>query len=421
MYLIRNPIRSILLQDAASGFAARIIPGLFSIATIPVLVRYLGPERYGAIGIFLTIQMLSGLLEIGFTTGVARQAAWLTGNNAAADKFSSLLRSFEIPYLVIAVLIAVGGILFGEGILSGAFRLRPQTIDLGDLGVGFIFACVAARFPFALYTGYLSGRGQIRKANLILLITELLRIIGAVVVVVCIGPMLSVFFGWQFLVALVATTAAYVESWRMTPARNGRVAPDWRTMLEIRGMIFSAGQMTVLFIIANSLDKLLLPWFISAADYGRYVAVSQLSISLYLILQPAWAAAHPRMISLFAVNDVSSARTMFIAVAGAMTAIWCAFMLAVSIAYPSILVLWLGFAGAGYGVVLIALCAGYGLCALSHFALSVHQAASAIFPKSIDLLCCNRLRSRHRVSVAGPDQCGFCSCYLVGGVCYSFS
>ncbi|MEP7030201.1 MAG: hypothetical protein ABI830_04640, partial [Pseudolabrys sp.] len=387
MSMIPNVLKSRVLQDIASGLTARIVAGIAAIIAVPVLVHTLGPERYAAIGLFLTVQMLGGLLDIGFSTGLGRQAAWLTGINAGREKFATLLRSFEIPYLAIAAAITILGTIFGQAFLIAVFKFDPQTLGLDHLGVILIFAAVGIRFPFNLYINYLSGRGKIQRANLILLATELLRIIGAVILVVWFGPYLSIFFGWQVFVATTAVAILYVASWRITPTDTARIVPEWRNLHEIRGLMWGASNMIVLFIAANAIDKLLLPRFIGAAEYGLYVATGQLALSVFLIVQAVWAALNPRLLASIAAKDAKATRGVFLIATGLMTALFCGFMIATMIATPSVLRIWIGSAASHYDasasrfdIVLVALCAGFGMAGLSYLALTIHQAASRYFP-----------------------------------------
>lgn len=378
--IARTLLTSSALQNVASGIAARILPGLASLVAVPVLIHVLGPARYAAIGLFLTIQALCGLLDIGLSTGATRQAAWLTGEKAGPERFSSLLRSFEIPYFAIAAAIVVVGTLIGAPILAAAFHFDPKTLELGQLEIFFMFATIACRFTFSLYIAYLSGRGRINLANLIYLIVELLRILGALTVVLWVGPLLSVFFGWQLLLGVAAMATVYFASWHITPTGLARIVPDWHSMLAIRGVVLGAGKVTGLFILTNSLDKLLLARFVSAADFGFYVATGQLAFALFMIVQPVAAALQPRLLTAFAADDFATARRWFLTAAGLMTALYCAFIVAAMIATPAILTLWIGAAAPRFEVVFIALSAGFGLAGLSNLTLTIHQAAARYFP-----------------------------------------
>ena len=365
-------------QDVTSGLAARVLPGLASILAVPLLVQVLGPQHYAAIGIFLTVQALSGLLDVGLAATISRQAAWLTGTNAAPREFAALLHSFEIPYLAIVAVILLTGLFAGPAILNGAFHLEPEAIGLNGTGTILLFASIGVRFPFALYSNYLSGRRFIQTVNYIFLITECARILGALALMLWIEPDLSLFFAWQFLSGLIASAAVIAFSYKITLV--ARVAPNWRGLMELRGVMFGAGQMLFLFVVAGNIDKFFLPRFVSAAEYGLYVAVGQLAISNFLIIQPVWAAFHPRLVAAMAANDARSAQQAFLSAAGVMAALCCAFVVGAMTATPAILHLWVGERGAGFDLVLVLIAVGYGLFGLSHLVLTIHQAAGRYFP-----------------------------------------
>ena len=193
-----------------------------------------------------------------------------------------------------------------------------------------------------------------------------------------VAPNLSLFFAWQFLTGLFAAVVTAVAAYRIT--NPARVPPNWRGMMEIRGVLFGAGQMLLLFAIASSLDKFFLPRFVSAADYGIYVAIGQLAIGNFIVIYPIWAAFHPRLLAAIAANDARSIRQTFLSAAGVMIALCCAFIVGTMIATPAILHLWVGPRETGFELVLILVAAGYGLLAMSHLALTIHQAAGRYFP-----------------------------------------
>ena len=67
------------MQDVASGLAARVLPGLASVLVVPLLVHILGAQQYAAIGIFLTVQALSAVLDVGLATSISRAGGMVDG------------------------------------------------------------------------------------------------------------------------------------------------------------------------------------------------------------------------------------------------------------------------------------------------------------------------------------------------------
>src|SRR5215831_13057842 len=258
---IARILNSVALKDVGSGLAARILPGLAQIVAVPVLLHLLGPAHYAAIGLFLTVQTLASLLDIGISSAIARQSAWLTGAGADAKTFVSLLRGFEIPYLAITGAILVAAILGGYSFIDLAFGIHPRSVGLDPLAAALLFGTVIVRLPFGIYFGYLSGRRHIQAANVILMTTDLVRILGALALVVLVDANLSIFFGWQFAVAAASVAIARKYSRRITAFPFRQATPDWQTLRELFWIMLGAGQMQSLFVVANTLDKIVLPRF----------------------------------------------------------------------------------------------------------------------------------------------------------------
>jgi len=371
-------LKSVAMRDVASGLAARVVPGLASVLAVPLLVHVLGPQHYAAIGIMLTVQALSMLLDVGLATSIGRQAAWLTGVNASSREFGAMLHSFEIPYLFVTAIVLLIGTLAGRSILTVVFHLEPESIGLSSAGIVFLFASIGVRFPFWLYFSYLSGRRYIQTANYIFLMAECARILGGLALMIWVAADLSLFFFWQLLVGVIASAVAVAVAYKITGVV--RVPPAWSGLMELRGVLLGAGQMLLLSGLANNLDKFFLPRFVSAAEYGIYVAVAQLAISNFLIVHSVWAAFHPRLLGAMAARDNKSTHQAFLSAAGVMIALCCAFMVGTMTATPAILHLWVGDRGKGFGWVLILIVAGYGLVGLLDLAISIHQAAGRYFP-----------------------------------------
>jgi len=59
---------------------------LMGIIFIPVYINILGIDSYGLIGIYTSLQALSGLLDIGLSNTLNREMARLSGQLAGAGK-----------------------------------------------------------------------------------------------------------------------------------------------------------------------------------------------------------------------------------------------------------------------------------------------------------------------------------------------
>ena len=92
-------IKSSLMQLFGRGSA--LIVGLIS---VPIYLSYLGAEKYGVVGIYISLQTLLCIIDFGLPTSANRQIAIMQNERKSATQIFSLIRSFEILFFCIAIM-----------------------------------------------------------------------------------------------------------------------------------------------------------------------------------------------------------------------------------------------------------------------------------------------------------------------------
>lgn len=366
--------------DITLVLAARIVPGVLSLLAVPFYIRTLGAENYGAVGFFLAIQMVVGMLDFGLATAVLREISWLTGQKAPANQFLTLLRTFEIPFWITACVISAIGIFFGQALLGAIFSIDATRSSIGFPVSALIFIAASGRFPFSVYFAYLSGLGYTGRANIAVLVLDTLRTIGTVLLLF-VSPSLMAFFGWQ---AFAAVATSLICAWiarRSSPRSHGSAAYNWSLYKDLRSLMVGTGLYYVVHGVAYNLDKILLPRFLDAADFGHYVAIGQLAVIAFWVPHAVWWAQNPRILAALATSNTRSGVETYALTATLMSAICSATILAVYLAAPALVRIWIGASDSGnFGYVLIMLTLGNAAYALSHLAQSIQQAAKTMVP-----------------------------------------
>ena len=98
---------TILKKNIAANFAGSLLQALMALLFIPLYIKYLGIEAYGLIGLFMTMQALFMLLDMGLGATVNREMARLSVLPDKAQEMRDLVRSLEVIYWCIAVLIGM--------------------------------------------------------------------------------------------------------------------------------------------------------------------------------------------------------------------------------------------------------------------------------------------------------------------------
>ena len=171
-----------LKASIVSGLLARFMTALGHLLLAPVYLHFLGPSEYGWVGVYLTVTALSALLDLGLSQALTREVAQSGGTAGAQPDLRGLVRTFELVFIVLAVvlclIIGLGGPRFASTWLElDAVEPRRAAMIFALIGGG-----VAATFVSGMYVATLNGLHRQPLANALSLATFVVRSGGAALV-----------------------------------------------------------------------------------------------------------------------------------------------------------------------------------------------------------------------------------------------
>src|ERR1700693_5376812 len=89
------------------NFLGRGWGAFLSIAFTPLYIKFLGMEAYGLIGVFITLQALLGILDMGLGTAANREMAVLSAGEGNVPQIRNFVRTLEWIYWGVAICIAI--------------------------------------------------------------------------------------------------------------------------------------------------------------------------------------------------------------------------------------------------------------------------------------------------------------------------
>ena len=291
-----------LKQNILANYLGNGWTAVMSLVFIPLYLHFLGIEAYGLVGMFVTLQAMFGLLDLGLGATLNRELARLNVQADKAGEMRQLLRTLEVIYWAVAALI-------GAVVLSLApflahnwvhpEKLTPATVQQAFMIMGLALAC---QWPLAFYSGGLMGLQRQVSLNVINISTATLRGVGAVLLLWLVSPTIQAFFIWQVAVGALQTLAVGWWLWRILPAGGppARFHPQ-----VLRGVWrFAAGMsgIAVMSVILINLDKIILSKLLTLEMFGYYTLAGVAAASLYRFIYPIVTAIYPRFTQLVALG-----------------------------------------------------------------------------------------------------------------------
>lgn len=302
---------SIIKRNIAANFGSSIWTGLMGLVFVPLYIHFIGIEAYGLVGFFTMLLALFGLFDLGLSSTLNREMARLAVREGNAQEMRDLVRTTEIPYWAIGLLISVFVIAMSSFIAFhwvNAEKLSPKTVRTAIMLMGL---AVAFQWPISLYSGGLMGLQRQVSLSLINVAVATFRGLGAVLILWLISPRIEAFFSWQIFVSAIHAVFIAVFLWRSLP--NASEAPRFRRDLLSNISRFAVGitGIAVLSTILTQLDKVILSRLLSLETFGYYSLANVVAISLYRFITPVFSATFPRLTNLVSLGDTEEISRLY--------------------------------------------------------------------------------------------------------------
>ncbi len=283
-----------------ANFAGKAWSGVFSLAFVPIYIRLMGVEVYGLLGIFMSLSALLALLDMGLSATLNRELSRLSVAEDSAQESRNLVRTFEIIYWGIGVLIGVVVVVLAPLIAKywiNSTNVSNETVEQALLIMGML---LAFQWPGAIYTGGLRGLQRQVVFNVIKSVSIMVQHFGAVLVLLFVSPSILLFFLWQSFVALLTTIVLAVWLWKSLPKSGNKSRFDKRLL--VKNWRFASGMMgiSLVTIFLTQIDKIILSKMLTLEMFGYYMLAFSVANVLISIVHPVYSALFPRLSQLAA-------------------------------------------------------------------------------------------------------------------------
>jgi len=274
----------------------------------PWYVSQLGLGGYGIVGLWLMMQVMIGLLDMGIGATLIKGLADARPGNGSLEAKRDLLRTLEVIYWGIAATMTLALVLASGWIAGQWLRADETATDTLDTVLRLMAVTLGLQFPGALYSNGLTGLQAHARMNAMQIVGNTLRY-GAGAGVLLWSPDLVWFFVVQIVVAAMQTLVTRTLVWKLISQPDSRAA-SFRLDLVRNTLRFSTGMaLTAVWavLLANA-DRIVLSKMVSTEELGKYAVAFAGSALLQLGIQPFYRTYFPRYAELVSLADTARLR-----------------------------------------------------------------------------------------------------------------
>jgi len=290
-------------KNIAANFGGSLWTALVSLLFIPIYLHFLGVEAYGLVAIFATLLAMFAVLDMGLNQTLTREIARLAVLPDSAREMRDLLRTLEIPYVGMGLIIGLVVVLIAPWIAHEWINNQTLPTSTVQTAVMLMGLMIAIQWPLGFYSGGLVGLQEQVKLNYINSIMQTVRGVASALVLWQLSPTIEAFFLTQFATSVMHILIIRLLLWRKLPFDPH--PPRFRTDL-LRGLWRFAAGVTGIGLISSllmQLDKIILSKLLSLEMFGYYAIANVVSMNVYRLFGPIYSAIYPRLTNLVSLGS----------------------------------------------------------------------------------------------------------------------
>ncbi len=297
---------SLPARNAASSYFAVFWMGILSVTTAPIYIHILGIAEWGLVAACLSLQLLSSIIDVGFSQIVPKWVAQTINNPSFR---LGLVRYLRRIYFTLGLGLFVLLQLFAGFLAHDWFRAGVEADGL-ELAIRMVSFQLLFQFINNLNTGVWNGLERQVTANVRACFFGTLKHSVTITALLLTSPQAWI-YGMSFAIVALAELLANTRHISRTLLRVGESEKmesfDKSAFLK-EYFFLSGGILTGL--LASFLDRLILSRTVDTEYFGIYATVLALALSFLQLQSPITRAYFPALVRQFSSTGLLQASVM---------------------------------------------------------------------------------------------------------------
>src|SRR5437868_308000 len=261
-----------IVRGTAAAMVARGIGSLTGIITVPLTVRYLGAERYGAWMTISSVLVFLGFSDFGLASSLTNALGKAFGENDR-ERARRYVATTLFALCIVAILLVLAGITFARPIARVIFPSVNPSLLGGEIIPALIISLsiFALNFPLMVTNRVLAAYQENATANLWIMASSVANLIGILLVIWFHGalPLLVLGSAGAGLV-VTAISSIWLFGWHKPWLAPVRSAADLKFARELFSTSWKFFIINVSWIVNSQTDNVIIAHYLGAAQVTPY-------------------------------------------------------------------------------------------------------------------------------------------------------
>lgn len=313
-----------LKKNVIANFLGNGYVVILQFALVPFLLKYLGTEAYGLVGIYMTLLAALNMLDMGLSPALSRELARLSAIPNAHNLMRITVTTLESIYFAIAILIVLAFFFISPWLVHHWLNNNTLPSETVITCLRLIGAQCALQFMTNFYTNGLNGLQHMVRANYVLSLNHTLRAFFGLLVLIQMSANVEFYFLSQLIMTfvglLLTAHALYKKLPSLNPQANKKI--NFEDRIKARFSMerldackrFATGMAitSVLTFFIMQTDKIIVSKLVSLEEFGYYTVAVSIAVTIAGAAGLVSKSVLPRMTQLIAINDIETTKSLYL-------------------------------------------------------------------------------------------------------------
>lgn len=283
-------------KNIIANYSGNIFMLIINILLVPLYLKYLSVEEYGIITFFASLMSVFVILDIGLGLTINKEVATSQAEEKKLNSTSDIIRSFEIVYWSMALLIGLILFSFSEWIAVSWLNVEYIKKDDLTLIVSLMGLALIFRWPISFYENVLSGFQKMVKINTIKIIIGIFNFGFLFFLFSFFNLEIKGYFLFLALVYFIQTGLLTSTVWKVKNLTFSKAKFYLSILKRNKSYILGIGIYSVTGTLYVAIDRFVISNFFLTSELAYYSLASMASLSLFQLVYPISAALFPKFV-----------------------------------------------------------------------------------------------------------------------------
>ena len=286
-------------SNVIASFASNVTTAALTLLSVPLYIGYVGVEAYALVGLFISMQAIFAVLDLGFSAALTRE---LAGEDRPLAEKRDLLRTAEAIYWGIAAAAAAIGLALAPSL---AVYVKSSSIPHETLLENFhlIALCIGLQFPVGMYSASLLGMHRQVLLGVVNIVFAFVRVGGTLIALESVSATPQAIFAWYAISSALQIVVLAASAWASMRASGSRAGVKFETAARLWRFTAGVTGITVMSVLLTQVDKIVLVRILPLESFGYYAIAGVVANSLGRFIQPVFQVYFPRFTQLSSRGD----------------------------------------------------------------------------------------------------------------------